>query len=62
MKGQRSLLKMKEKQQKLKKKKKKPERSRDNSPDTELKTLVIRTLTELGERLNESSEDFKKEL
>ena len=53
---------MKEKQQKLKKKKKKPERSRDNSPDTELKTLVIRTLTELGERLNESSEDFKKEL
>ena len=61
MKGQRSLLKMKEKQQKLKKKKK-PKRSRDNSPDTELKTLVIRTLTELGERLNESSEDFKKEL
>ena len=52
---------MKEKQQKLKKKKK-PKRSRDNSPDTELKTLVIRTLTELGERLNESSEDFKKEL
>lgn len=42
---------------------KNPEKSTDeaeinNLPDEEFKTLVIRMLAELGERIDESSENF----
>ena len=34
----------------------------NNSPDKELKVIVIRMLTELGKRINEFSENFNKQL
>ena len=34
----------------------------NNSPDKELKAIVVRMLTELGKRINEFSENFNKQV
>ena len=60
MKIQRSLFQWKE-QEKIPEKKKK-ETEINNLSDKEFKALVLRTLTELGKRIDKYNESFNKEL
>lgn len=62
MRRQKNLLQLEKKKKKNQEKTLEKIKETNNLPDKEFKTLLMRMLTELGERIDEYSQNFNKEL